>query len=211
MGLVPTLLSLIGMAWGQDVVLLTGQDSPNSARFHAELALSLNNVERQAAQPNFTTLPMASQLDQVRPMLADSTGAAVVWLDESDAERLWVSVAFVAADRAVIRMIDLPRSEDPTRRSPSRWHARRTRGGRGAGVASFRNRWRSTRGDGAKPATDRPSTRRAMAMAHRWCPTRLDYAQLEYPASTKDVRRRNPSMGRGHDDWFTPLGGADSG
>jgi len=112
MGLVPTLLSLIGMAWGQDVVLLSREDSKDGARFHTELALSLDTVELRAAPPDFTALPMAGQLDQVRPMLANRTGSAVVWLDESDAERLWVSVAFVAADRAVIRMIDLPRSED---------------------------------------------------------------------------------------------------
>jgi hypothetical protein len=55
---------------------------------------------------------MTDQLEVVRPMLTDGAGQAVVWLGGS-ADKLWVSVAMVDKDRAVIRMVDLPREPDP--------------------------------------------------------------------------------------------------
>jgi len=110
--MVLTLLSLIGAALGQDVVLLAQDHLPEQVRFHQELALTLDEVKLQPAPEAFARAPMATQLEAVRPMLAAEARQAVVWLD-GDAAKLWVSVAFVDKDRAVIRMIDLPRDPDP--------------------------------------------------------------------------------------------------
>lgn len=107
-----TLLSLIGAALGQEVVLLEQVRLPEQLRFHQELALTLDKVKLQPAPDAFASAPMAAQLETVRPMLASDTGQAVVWLG-GDTTKLWVSVAFVDKERAVIRMIDLPREPDP--------------------------------------------------------------------------------------------------
>jgi len=106
------LLSLIGAALGQAVVLLDQPALPEQLQFHQELALSLEAVQLRPAPDDFATAPMATQLEAVRPMLDGADKQAVVWLG-GDATKLWVSVAFVDEERAVIRMIDLPRDPDP--------------------------------------------------------------------------------------------------
>ena len=106
------LLSLIGAAVGDGVVLLEQVRLPEQIRFHQELALTLDEVKLQPAPDAFANASMAAQLETVRPMLTTETGRAVVWLG-GDTTKLWVSVAFVDKDRAVIRMIDLPREPDP--------------------------------------------------------------------------------------------------
>lgn len=110
--MVLALLSLIGAALGQDVVLLEQAALAEQVRFHQELALTLDAVKLQPAPEAFANAPMATQLEAVRPMLASEERQAVVWLG-GDSTKLWVSVAFVDKDRAVIRMIDLPRDPDP--------------------------------------------------------------------------------------------------
>jgi hypothetical protein len=107
-----TALSLICGALAQGVVLLEQPQLSEQVRFQQELGLSLSAVELQPAPSAFESSPLAAQLDVVRPLLKAQPGRAVVWLG-GDAAKLWVSVAFVEDERAVIRMIDLPREPDP--------------------------------------------------------------------------------------------------
>ena len=110
--MVLALLSLIATALAQGVVLLDQGSVPEQERFHQELALTLQSVKLQPAPEGFGSAPLTEQLGVVRPLLERAERQAVIWLG-SDEAKLWVSVAFVADERAVIRVIDLPREPDP--------------------------------------------------------------------------------------------------
>ncbi|MCB9743279.1 MAG: hypothetical protein H6741_07585 [Alphaproteobacteria bacterium] len=109
MGLLPALLSLSALAWGGEVLLLDHSAAEAEDRFHEELALSLDAVALAEAPADFAALPLDAQLEHVRPLLGADT-VAVVWLDPDDPERLVLSVAFVSEDRAVLRLLEVPRS-----------------------------------------------------------------------------------------------------
>lgn len=109
MGPISALLSLIAPAWGWSVLLLDHGAAPEEDRFHQELALSLDEVRLHDAPEGFPLMPLSEQLDWVRPLLDEGDVLAVVWLDPTQAERLAVSVAFVSEDRAVVRLLELPR------------------------------------------------------------------------------------------------------
>ncbi|MCB9764519.1 MAG: hypothetical protein H6739_32390 [Alphaproteobacteria bacterium] len=97
------------MASAQGVLLLDLSDAPEEDRFHQELALTLDDVRLQPTGPGFVTAPLAAQLDVARPLLEDEAVQAVAWLDATDPAQLRVSVAFVAEDRAVVRLLEVPR------------------------------------------------------------------------------------------------------
>ena len=108
--MVPALLSLIAAAHAQSVLLLRQDDSPVEARFHEELALSVDAVLTRPCPTDFAVAPMTIQLDGVRALLLDAETSGVVWLDASNETVLRVLVAFVENDRAVIRLLDVPRT-----------------------------------------------------------------------------------------------------
>ena len=108
--ILPWLLgALAGDARAGDVVLLDQSDTVEEDRFHEELALSMDGVLLREGTADFFRETLADQLTAVRPILAESETSAVAWLDVSDPTLLRVSVAFVEADRAIVRLLDVPR------------------------------------------------------------------------------------------------------
>lgn len=116
MGSISALLSLISVASAADLLLLLQEQGHWEDGFHDELALSMDSVHAQSAPPDFQQAALGDQLDVVRPML-DARGGddiAVAWLDTSDETVLRVSLAFIEAERAVIRVFDYPREDGVT-------------------------------------------------------------------------------------------------
>jgi len=106
----PGLLSLLsGDAHASGVVLLDQSDAVEEDRFHEELALSMDGVHLRAGPADFARTTLADQLAVIRPILAESDTSAVAWLDVSEPTLLRVSVAFVETDRAIVRLLDVPR------------------------------------------------------------------------------------------------------
>lgn len=103
------LLALAGEAQAAGLVLLDQSDAAEEDRFHEELALSLPTVHLREGPADFSQTTLADQLDVVRPMLEASDTSAVAWLDASEPTLLRVSVAFVESDRAIVRVLDMPR------------------------------------------------------------------------------------------------------
>ena len=110
--MVCALLSLMGVAFAQGVVILDQGEDAAEDRFQEELALSLDEVLVRQSEAGFATATLATQLETVRPILAEQAFGAVAWLGLSDPQKLLVSVAFVQSDRAVVRLLDVPRGED---------------------------------------------------------------------------------------------------
>lgn len=105
--MVPLALS-IGAAAAADLVLLDASDAPAEDRVVEELLLAGVEVRVEPAPDRFLDLALPAQLDAVRPQLAP--GAAVGWLVASDA--LHLSVAYVEAERAVVRVVDAGPGEE---------------------------------------------------------------------------------------------------
>jgi len=100
---------LISSAWAAGIVLLDQGDTTEEDRFASELTLSVDGVQVRPGPEGFSQAPLSVQLDAVRPILAEADMAAVAWLDTTDAVVLRVSVAFVEADRAIVRLLDMER------------------------------------------------------------------------------------------------------
>jgi hypothetical protein len=97
---VPAPLSLIFLDLSSD---------PAEDRLAEELQLAGVQVSWASAPDGFGTFSLPAQLDQVRPGLAP--GAPTAWL-VVDGDALHLSIAFVEAERAVVRVADAPRGAE---------------------------------------------------------------------------------------------------
>ena len=112
--MVPAALPLIlaQVASGQSVVILDHLDAPAEDAWIQELNLAMGDVLVTRVPPApFDATPFHEQLDVVRPLLEAEGVEALAWLNEDDST-LHLSVAFVASDRAVVRVVELPSDED---------------------------------------------------------------------------------------------------
>lgn len=96
--MVPAALSLI---------LLDLTSDPAEERLAEELLLTGVDVRWAPAPAGFAGWTLPDQLDQVRP----GSGETTAWL-VPDADTLHLSVAFVEAERAVVRVVDAARGDE---------------------------------------------------------------------------------------------------
>ncbi len=107
---------LASVAFAQTVVVLDHLEDPAETAWIEELTLALPartptgeaSVITRTPPPEFARTPLTEQLAVVRPMLDLEGAHALAWLN-SEPDVLHLSVAFVAADRAVVRVVDVDR------------------------------------------------------------------------------------------------------
>ncbi|TNE84282.1 MAG: hypothetical protein EP330_30220, partial [Deltaproteobacteria bacterium] len=82
--------------------------APGEQAVHSELALGLDEIGlRDAAPPDgFAAMPVAEQVDALRPLLADDEVRAAAWLDPNPGDGLRLHLVFATETRAVVRLVE---------------------------------------------------------------------------------------------------------